>query len=69
MCVRYILARGTTLPDRDKVIAYHMLTSMKNNTFPLISTIILPIVFRGTGLNVGCDLLKYVYGIKIYQKK
>ena len=42
MCVESILTRSASSPDYDEVTTDLMLTNMKNNIFPLLSTIIFP---------------------------
>ena len=42
MCVESILTRSASSPNYDEVTTDLMLTNMKNNIFPLLSTIIFP---------------------------
>ena len=44
MCVDYILARIVLSPDREELTAGLMITNIKINIFPLISTIFIPTV-------------------------
>ena len=66
ICVNPILTRWASPPDRDGIKTDLMLANMKNDIFPLISTIVLPRLYTW---NVGSDLLKLVCGIKISKRK